>query len=223
MKKMIITIIILAIIFIGMVINRQIEQANEIKIEEIQLVENYMEKIYGWSEITNQSLPEFDNLNEANTKWLWGIVRKNIEEEEITYETINEKVKELYGEELTTKYPKEGTEFIKYNEETNDYIPSEIELDANDDRFYINKITKIKNGYTAEIVEYLVDYTDSDNNNIYLKNLNGEIVEKLTGEETKQEVTQKVKEKIDKFTKKKATLKKLNDEKVVIQKVEKEN
>ena len=129
----------------------------------------------------------------------------------------------MYGEELTTKYPKEGTEFIKYNEETNDYIPSEIELDANDDRFYINKITKIKNGYTAEIVEYLVDYTDSDNNNIYLKNLNGEIVEKLTGEETKQEVTQKVKEKIDKFTKKKATLKKLNDEKVVIQKVEKEN
>ena len=63
-------------------------------------------------------------------------------------------------------------EFIKYNEETNDYIPSEIELDANDDRFYINKITKIKNGYTAEIVEYLVDYTDFDNNNIYLKNLN---------------------------------------------------
>ena len=45
MKKMIITIIILAIIFIGMVINRQIEQANEIKIEEIQLVENYMEKM----------------------------------------------------------------------------------------------------------------------------------------------------------------------------------
>ena len=45
MKKMIITIIILAIIFIGMVINRQIEQASEIKIEEIQLVENYMEKI----------------------------------------------------------------------------------------------------------------------------------------------------------------------------------
>lgn len=83
-------------------------------------------------------------MNEANTKWLWGIVRKNIEEEEITYETINEKVKELYGEELNIKYPKEGMEFIKYNEETNDYIPSEIELDANDDRFYINKITKIK-------------------------------------------------------------------------------
>ena len=36
-------------------------------------------------------------------------------------------------------------------------------------------------------------------------------------------VIQRVKEKIDKFTKKKATLKKLNDEKVVIQKVEKEN
>ena len=71
MKKMIITIIILAIIFIGMVINRQIEQANEIKIEEIQLVENYMEKIYGWSEITNQALPEFDNLNEANTCLLY--------------------------------------------------------------------------------------------------------------------------------------------------------
>ena len=34
----IITIIILAIIFIGMVINRQIEQANEIKIEEIKVL-----------------------------------------------------------------------------------------------------------------------------------------------------------------------------------------
>ena len=41
---------------------------------------------------------------------------------------------------------------------------------------------------------------------------------------TSSEVYSKVEqEKIDKFTKKKATLKKLNDEKVVIQKVEKEN
>ena len=33
-------------------------------------------------------------------------------------------------------------EFIKYNEETNDYIPSEIELDANDDRFILIKLLK---------------------------------------------------------------------------------
>lgn len=223
MKKMIITIIILLIIFIGMLINRNIAQSNEIKIDEIDKIENYIEKIYGWSEVTKEALPEFDNINNADETWIWGIVRKNIETEELIYEQIDEKAKELFGQELNKSFPKEGNVFLKYDNELQGYSLAEITLDAIDDEFFINKIEKNKNGYTAEIIEYLVDYTDSDNGNIYLKNLKGETIEKISNEDTKQEITQKVKNNIDKFTKKKVNLKKENDVKVIIEKVEKEN
>ncbi|MBO4292954.1 MAG: hypothetical protein J5881_00985 [Clostridia bacterium] len=212
MKKMLILITILLIIFIGLLIYRTNEKEAEIKVDEINRIEKYMEKIYGWKEITTQALPEFDDINNVDEKWIWGALRENIEDNVIEYETIEKTKKELFGNNFTKEYPKEGTEFIAYDEQSGKYKIKEINLDAIKDAFLINKIEKNPKGYDLEIVEYQVDYTISDNEKIKVKNTNDEDIYELTEEEATDGNIQKVvKENIEKFTKKQVKLEKEND------------
>ena len=176
MKKMIVTIIILFIIFISMIIYRNSEKEAEIKIDEVNKIESYMEKIYGWKEVTEEALPEFNDINSANQKWIWGIVRENLEDFEVEYENIDQKAKELFGNNFNKQYPKEGTEFISFDEKIQKYKINEITLDAISDSYLLNKIEKDKNGYIVEIVEYLVDYTDSEKGKVSVKNLNNDLI-----------------------------------------------
>ena len=206
-----------------MIIYRNSEKEAEVKIDEVNKIENYIEKIYGWKEVTEEALPEFNDINSANQKWIWGIVRENLEDFEVEYENIDQKAKELFGNNFNKQYPKEGTEFISFDEEIQKYKINEITLDAISDSYLLNKIEKDKNGYIVEIVEYLVDYTDSENGKVSVKNLNNDLIYDLTEETaTEGNINKVVKENIDKFTKKKVTLEKDN-EKVVVKKVEKEN
>lgn len=223
MKKMIVTIIILFIIFVSMVIYKDIEKKSEVTIDEINKIEEYMKKIYGWKEVTNEALPEFDNINNVDEKWIWGTVRENIDDYEIDYNKIEETIKELYGKELKKQYPKEGNEFISYDNETRKYQIKEINLDAMKDSYLLNTIEKNNDGYTIEIIEYLIDYTDSENGKIFIKNLNDENIYELKEDQVVESNLKKlIKQDISKFSKKKITLEK-EEEKLVIRKVEKEN
>ena len=222
MKKMIVTIIILFIIFISMVIYRNMEKENELKVDEINKIEEYIGKIYGWKEITNEALPEFDDINNAEEKWIWNSIRENLSDFEVEYDQIENKIKDLYGTNLKKQYPKEGTEFIKYDEENKKYRINEILLDAVKDSYLLNKIDKNNNGYTVEIIEYLVDYTNEDDGKIIIKDLNEKIIKELTTEEaTESNIKKIIKDNIDAFNKKKITLEKEN-ENIIIKKVEKE-
>lgn len=223
MKKMIVTIIILLIIFVSMVIYKDIEKKSEVKIDEVNQIEEYMKKIYGWKEVTNEALPEFDDINNADEKWIWGTVRENIDDYEIEYNKIEETIKELYGKEFKKQYPKEGTEFISYDSESQKYQIKEINLDAMKDSYLLNMIEKNSDGYTIEIIEYLIDYTDSENGKIFIKNLNNENIYELKEDQVVESNLKKlIKQDISKFSKKRITLEK-EEEKLVIRKVEKEN
>jgi len=212
MKKMFITIIILLIIFIGLLIFRTNEKEAEIKIDEINKIEEYIKKIYGWKEITDQALPEFDNINNANEKWIWGILRDNIDDNEIEYEKIEKTRKELFGNNFNKEYPKDGTDFISFDEQSGKYQVKQMNIDAINDTFLINKIEKNNNGYDVEIVEYLVDYTNSDTGKIKIKNVNDEEIYELTEEEaTDGNIKKVVKENMDRFTKKQVILEKSNE------------
>lgn len=212
MKKMFITIVILLIIFIGLLIFRTNEKEAEIKIDEINKIEEYIKKIYGWKEITDQALPEFDNINNANEKWIWGILRDNIDDNEIEYEKIEKTRKELFGNNFNKEYPKDGTDFISFDEQSGKYQVKQMNIDAINDTFLINKIEKNNNGYDVEIVEYLVDYTNSDTEKIKIKNTNDEEIYELTEEEaTDGNIKKVVKENMDRFTKKQVILEKSNE------------
>lgn len=222
MKKMIVTIIILFIIFISMVICKSSAKKSEITVNEIEQIEDYIGKLYAYKEITGEALPEFQDINDADEKWIWGITRENIDDYELDYKKIEETIQELFGNSLNKKYPKEGTEFITYNKEKQKYITKELTIDAIKDSYYIQKIEKNNNEYAVRIVEYLVDYTDEEGRTVKIKNLKEEIIKEITDREaTEENITKIVKTNIDKFSKKQVTLEK-DGEKLVIKKVEKE-
>ena len=216
MKKLVVIIIILLIVFIGMYVYRQNQietnRNNEITVDEINKIETYLQKIYMWKEITGEALPTFDNINNAPDIWLWEVVKKNLEEYELSYEQIEDKAKELFGTDLQKEFPKEGYEYMEYNEETDTYYAVGSGLDNQDDVFLLDTIQRNENGYTVQIVEYLEDYsegfeTNDTEYNISIENLNGEIIGTVKNTEDETNIQQLVKDNIDRFTKKQVNLK----------------
>ena len=84
MKKLLIIIVVLAIIFIGMLVYRS-NGVNKVQvnINEINNIEEYIGKIYMWKEVTGEALPSFNSINDANETWIWEVVKKNLEEMDI--------------------------------------------------------------------------------------------------------------------------------------------
>ena len=220
MKKMIVTIIILLIIFVGMVIyrNMAISSSNQVSVQEIEQIETYITKIYMWKEVTSETLPTFENINDANDMWTWEAVKKNLEDYELSYEQIQEKAKELFGPDFTKEFPKEGTENFTYDEQTGKYYATGMGLDQEEDCFLLNQINPTDTGYEVEIVEYLEDY--SQESQIIIRNLNDEEIGKV--EENQESSSQDiVKNNLDKFTKKIVILKKEGDN-IYVQRVSNE-
>lgn len=179
MKKLIAIIVILVTIFIGMILYKKIaiKTNNDITIQEIESIETYITKIYMWKEITNEAMPTFENINEASDIWIWEAVKKNLEDYELTFEQIEDKAKELFGEALTKEFPKEGNKYLQYDEQTDKYYAEGEGLDKEEDSFLLSKIEKTKEGYQVEIVEYLEDYTNLISNiNDNQNNIDREIV-----------------------------------------------
>lgn len=219
MKKLITIIVILAIIFVGMIAYKNVVIKNSnIGIQEIEKIENYLNQIYMWKEVTKEALPCFEEINQADETWVWEAVKKNLEEYEITYEKIQEKAKELFGENFTKQFPKEGTEYLSHMEENNLYYATSVELDQQDDMFLLNKIDKIDKGYEVEIIEYLEDYSQTaTENQIIIRNIEGEEIEKISIQEEGR-INEIVKNNIERFSKKKIVLK-LKNEKLQVEKV----
>lgn len=215
MKKLIIIILILLIIFIGMYVYREsriaTNRSTDVTVDEINKIETYLQKIYMWKEITKEALPTFDNINNAPDVWIWEVVKKNLEEYEVSYEQLQDKAKEIFGENFKKEFPKEGYEYMEYNEETGKYYAVGTGLDNQEDVFLLNQIEKTENGYKVQIIEYLEDYseaydTEKTEYNIVIKNLNDETIGTVKSTEDETNIQQLVKDNIDKFSKKEVEL-----------------
>ncbi len=216
MKKFIIIIFVLVLLFIGIIVSKNVlAKKNQIGIKEIEKIENYINQIYLEREIVGDSLPCFENLNEANEKWIWEVVKKNLEDDKITYEELQKKEKELFGENFEKEFPKDGTDYLTYNKEENHYEAIPSEMDNQGSFFLLNKIEKVQDGFEVNIIEYLEDYSEMDY--IIIQNLNKEEISR-TSSSNEEEAIEIVKRNIDKFTNKKILLKYKN-EKLTVQKV----
>lgn len=226
MKKLVAIICILLVIFVGMYVNRSKSNQNLITATEVEKVEEYISKIYMWKEITGEALPKFDNINDAPDVWIWEVVKKNLENYDLTKDEIQNKATELFGNQFTKQFPQEGTEYMQYDEELGKYISTGIELDTLDDCFYIKNIRKTKDGYEVKIAEYLEDYVNSlgveDENEIYeiyIKNLNEETIANVKNTEGETKTIDVVKENLDKFTTKTVNLKKNSNGNIYVESV----
>lgn len=226
MKKLVAIICILLVIFVGMYVNRSKSNQNLITATEVEKVEEYISKIYMWKEITGEALPKFDNINDAPDVWTWEVVKKDLENYELTKDEIQNKATELFGNQFKKQFPQEGTEYMQYDEKLGKYISTGIELDTLDDCFYIKNIKKTKDGYEVEIAEYLEDYVNSlgveDENEIYeiyIKNLNEETIANVKNTEGETKTIEVVKENLDKFTTKTVNLKKNSNGNIYVESV----
>ena len=226
MKKLVAIICILLVIFVGMYVNRSKSNQNLITATEVEKVEEYISKIYMWKEITGDALPKFDNINDAPDVWTWEVVKKDLENYELTKDEIQNKATELFGNQFKKQFPQEGTEYMQYDEKLGKYISTGIELDTLEDCFYIKNIKKTKDGYEVEIAEYLEDYVNSlgveDENEIYeiyIKNLNEEIIANVKNTEGETKIIEVVKENLDKFTTKTVNLKKNSNGNIYVESV----
>jgi hypothetical protein len=226
MKKLLAIIGILLIVLLGMVGYKNNQKKSTVSIEEVSKIEEYLSKIYMWKEVTGEALPRFNNINDAPDLWTWEVVKQNLEDYEVSYEEIQEKAIEIFGESFTKQFPKEGIELMYYNEELGKYLSTGMGLDTMDDSFYIKNITKTPNGYEVEIVEYLEDYGearesegDSAEYNVYIKNLDEETIATIKSNESEAKAIEAVKENIDRFSVKKISLTK-EDEKIYVKSIE---
>lgn len=172
-----------------------------------------------WKEITGQALPNFEDINQVEDVWIWEVVKKNLEDYEFFYEQIQEKAKELFGEKLTKEFPKQGTEYIIYDEKVDKYYAIGMGLDQLEDSFLLNEIQKTQNGYAVEIIEYLEDYSQTLNEEdfIIIRNTKEEEIAKINNQE-EEKVKEIVKNNVDKLNRKMIILKQEN-EKLYIEKV----
>lgn len=223
MRKMLIIIGILSIIFFGMIAYRKLEVKNSTTVNagEVTQIQSYIEKIYLWKEVTKEALPTFSDINQANDKWIWEVVKNNLDDYEISLEEANKKVKELFGKECNKQMPKEGNSSFIYNEESGKYEATGVELDNKQDTFLINNITKTKDGYQVEIIEYLINHMNE--NNITVENANEESLGTVGNSANDTKIQDIVKQNKSRFTKKKITLKKESESEnsLVVEKVEK--
>ena len=220
---MLIIIGILSIIFFGMIAYRKLEVKNSTTVNagEVTQIQSYIEKIYLWKEVTKEALPTFSDINQANDKWIWEVVKNNLDDYEISLEEANKKVKELFGKECNKQMPKEGNSSFIYNEESGKYEATGVELDNKQDTFLINNITKTKDGYQVEIIEYLINHMNE--NNITVENTNEESLGTVGNSANDTKIQDIVKQNKSRFTKKKITLKKESESEnsLVVEKVEK--
>ena len=226
MKKLLAIICVLLLILVGMYLYKTNLLKNNIKAQEVEEIEEYISKIYMWQEITEEALPQFDNINNASDIWIWEVVKKNLENYELTYEEIQEKAIEIFGENLKKQFPKEGSQYIKYQEDIDKYFATGIGLDTLEDMFFIKSINKTNKGYQVEIVEYLEDYEQAMNieaeneiYDIYIKKLNHETVATIKSNEGETRTIEVVKQNIDAFTKKTISLAKDSEGKIFIESV----
>lgn len=170
-----------------------------------------------WKEVTGNALPDFEDINQADEKWVWEVIKQNMEAYQVTAEEIQAKGKEIFGDEFAKTIPAQTNESFIYDETTNTYTATEITLDGKEDSFLLNTITKNEEGYSVELIEYLADY--SEENSVIIKNLNEEEIGRVGVDDSVTNMQEIVKQYADRFTKKELTIKQ-EGENLIIKKVE---
>ena len=136
-------------------------------IEEVVLKE-YIEKIYRRFEI---SIPEFEDINKADGKWLWGAIYNNCQK--VTFDTgegysigcaMTEEMikvgKELFGEALSIRPPKEGNiNFFEYVSKYDGYAEIGRGGEMLVPKYVISQISRKNDMFFITLVEYKYDNT----------------------------------------------------------------
>ena len=179
MKKfligLIILILIISISFIFIKQNKN-EKLTETENKEIS---TYIKDIYN----IHYSIPEFNNINEADEFWLWDNINQYLSNHEefeerniqgnYTYKEISNFAKTLYGKNFTLKVPIQNPAMIYYENSDTYGIPSYTVNSFKECQ--IESIEKKDNLYIVNIIDYTISFnkpfdSTSEDKKIYFYN-----------------------------------------------------
>ena len=75
-KKLLAIICVLLIIFLSMYGYKSSKGKSNVTVAEVQQIEEYLNQIYLWKEVTNEALPKFDCINNAPDYGYGKLLRK---------------------------------------------------------------------------------------------------------------------------------------------------
>lgn len=231
MKILAVIILILVIILLGYVCLKNNNEADGVKnlntntVEQEELkertkvdeeeVKDYINSIYINFGI---KLPSFDDINLANENWVWITAFYNVEDyimgDVIKKDKIEDKSKDLFGDNLKKELPKEGIEgLIEPVDEG--YCVSSVRLDGDyvEEYEFINIDIK-DNEVIVEIAEYKYDVLRGEDGLLEVKNIaNEEVIKKFNAEDygenyesLYEDISEYVKNNPNKFSTAKLTL-----------------
>lgn len=126
-------------------------------------IEEYIQKIYRRHEY---SIPEFENINNADSKWLWGIIFDNcknnntlIGNDRPNTASMNQMLatgKELFGETLTVKPSQtDNINFFEYDSNNEVFVEIGRGGSTLTPKYVISEIKKDGNEFTVNIIQYI--------------------------------------------------------------------
>ena len=143
-------IIILLVAFAVLITNN-----NDITQSEKEEIENYIKMIYGFY---GETLPEFEDVNDANEDWMWMVTLYYLQETNesgmYTSEEVKEAGKILYGDNFNKEISKDSSKFVLYFEDTHRYRLVGMSFEEYFG-FVTKNVTKKGNKYIVDIVEYI--------------------------------------------------------------------
>lgn len=199
-------------------VNVEDKEEQEISSIEETVLKEYIEKIYRRFEI---SIPEFTDINEAEERWLWGVIYNNCDHGEIWVENSTvefvyrsdmiKTAEELFGENLIIEPPiTEGNiNFFEYSSKDDCYLNIGRGGESIIPRYIIAQIDRKNDIFIVQIVEYLYDNSEFPySSEPYKISLNvGESKVVTFDSNEKFDVEKYVLENKDKFVQKKLTIK----------------
>lgn len=153
--------VLIIILLLSFILYSFISNTNKISDEEKTELLSYIDDIYN----NVHSIPEFDDINDANEYWIWDNINQYLSNHEefnnrnkknfdYTYEEICSYAQKLYGKNLKKVFPKEN-DIMLYDETTNKYGVPAYSLEASY-HYQVENIEKNNNIYTVDIIDYAV-------------------------------------------------------------------
>lgn len=151
----ILVIIPLVILSVVMITNKTNNNITELEKEEIQ---TYIEMIY--DEYYDETVPEFENINNAKEDWIWMMALSYLETIKYPDEykgfasnEVKEAANILYGNNFNKEITKDSSKHVIYFEDENKYRSEAMSSDILN-RFVVKDIIKEHNQYIVDVIEY---------------------------------------------------------------------
>lgn len=180
-------------------------------------IETFVDKIFLGNGLTQEALPEFNNILEADKNWMFSMLYYDLVTNDslkytYTYEEVQEELNNIIGKNTYIQFPQEGTDKIMKKEDKYIVAPSGL-IATSFEGYTISNIGILNGNYIVTINEYKYQISE-DNSNYNFIDKTGNVIKSYSASDNtkenwnviEEEMKDYVKDNQDKFARKDITI-----------------